>query len=152
MALSDEITLFIRELLQQSDGVAELQRSDLAGRFHCAPSQINYVISTRFAPEQGYLIESRRGGGGYIRITRIQASTRSLLMHAVNSVGQHIDARSAAAFTANLLHADALSGEQASLLLAVTSDNALRPVPQPLRDITRANLFKHVLLTIIERS
>ena len=69
MATSDLIARFILEMLEDSDGSAELQRSVLADRFGCVPSQINYVISTRFSPERGYVVESRRGGGGYIRIT-----------------------------------------------------------------------------------
>ena len=67
MAISDLIAGFIMEALDDTAGVAELQRSELAQRFNCVPSQINYVISTRFSPERGYIVESRRGGGGYIR-------------------------------------------------------------------------------------
>ena len=67
MRISEEIAQFIYEMLHETNGVAELQRGDLAGRFNCAPSQINYVISTRFSPERGYVIESRRGGPIAIR-------------------------------------------------------------------------------------
>ena len=69
MGISDLIAAFIAEELERADGVVELQRSDLAQRFDCVPSQINYVMSTRFSPERGYIVESRRGGNGYIRIT-----------------------------------------------------------------------------------
>ncbi|NLM61617.1 MAG: CtsR family transcriptional regulator, partial [Clostridiales bacterium] len=65
MGLSDLIAEFIHNALNASDGVLELQRSELAEYFGCVPSQINYVISTRFSPEHGYIVESRRGGGGY---------------------------------------------------------------------------------------
>ncbi|MBO5645957.1 MAG: CtsR family transcriptional regulator, partial [Clostridia bacterium] len=70
MRISDSIADFISELLRR-EGEVELQRNLLADRFNCVPSQINYVISTRFTPEHGYVVESRRGGGGYIRITRL---------------------------------------------------------------------------------
>ena len=72
MGTSDRIARFILDALESADGTAELQRSSLADRFGCVPSQINYVIATRFSPERGYMVESRRGGGGYIRITRVQ--------------------------------------------------------------------------------
>jgi len=70
MGISDLIAGFLQECLDETgDGVLEIQRSDLAQRFNCVPSQINYVMSTRFSPERGYIVESRRGGNGYIRIT-----------------------------------------------------------------------------------
>ena len=79
MGISDLIAAFIRESLEETDGVLELQRSDLAERFNCVPSQINYVMSTRFSPEHGYIVESRRGGGGYIRIRRVRMDRPTLL-------------------------------------------------------------------------
>ena len=74
MGTSDLIARFIMEALDNEEGIAELQRSMIANRFGCVPSQINYVISTRFSPEHGYVVESRRGGGGYIRIKRVRSS------------------------------------------------------------------------------
>ena len=73
MRISDSIADFISELLRR-EGEVELQRNLLADQFNCVPSQINYVITTRFTPEHGYVVESRRGGGGYIRITRLAAA------------------------------------------------------------------------------
>ena len=86
MGISDMIAGFIQAELEAADGVLELQRSDLAQRFNCVPSQINYVMSTRFSPERGYIVESRRGGGGYIRISRVRMDRQTLLMHVINSV------------------------------------------------------------------
>lgn len=71
MGISDRIEAFICELTRTDDGWVELGRNELAGIFNCVPSQINYVISTRFTPEKGYAVESRRGGGGFIRIKRV---------------------------------------------------------------------------------
>ena len=79
MGTSDMIARFIQAELEEANGVLELQRSDLAQRFGCVPSQINYVMSTRFSPEHGYIVESRRGGGGYIRITRVQVDRHTLV-------------------------------------------------------------------------
>ena len=71
MGISDLIANFLQDCLDESgDGVLEIQRGELAQRFNCVPSQINYVMSTRFSPERGYIVESRRGGNGYIQIGR----------------------------------------------------------------------------------
>ena len=89
MKLSNIIEEFIKEMLEESREI-ELQRNELASRFNCVPSQINYVISTRFSPERGYSVESRRGGGGYIRITRTAPKDEGYIIHAVNAIGNHI--------------------------------------------------------------
>ncbi len=86
MSMSNEIAKMILEMLSD-DGETEIQRNEMAQALGCVPSQINYVISSRFTPEQGYIVESRRGGGGYIRITRTKYdSTAAVLMHVVNSI------------------------------------------------------------------
>ena len=72
MKMSDIVASYIMKILDESDGNAEIQRNELAGELGCVPSQINYVITSRFTPEQGYMVESKRGGGGYIKITRIK--------------------------------------------------------------------------------
>lgn len=146
MGISDLIASFIRDSLDDADGVLELQRSDLAERFHCVPSQINYVMSTRFSPERGYIVESRRGGGGYIRITRVQVDRPTLLMSVINSIGESIDGQSANAIVRNLADAEALSAESARLLLAAVSDAALRSVPSVQRGAVRADLMRQMLI------
>ena len=146
MGISDLIAGFIRDALDDADGVLEVQRNDLAERFHCVPSQINYVMSTRFSPEHGYIVESRRGGGGYIRITRVRVDRPTLLMSAINSIGASIDARSAAAIVSNLMDAEALSEEAARLLLAALSDTALRSVPADRHGPLRADLMRQMLI------
>ena len=86
MGISDLIASFLQDSLDTAEnGVLEVQRSDLAQRFNCVPSQINYVMSTRFSPERGYIVESRRGGNGYIRITRVRVDRETLLMHGQSS-------------------------------------------------------------------
>ncbi len=149
MATSDLIARFILEALDKADGMAELQRSVLADRFGCVPSQINYVISTRFSPEHGYVVESRRGGGGYIRITRVRSTPQELIMHTVNAVGDSLDAATAKAFISNILSAGAVDRQTARLLLTATNDSVLRPVNPADRDAARASIFKHMLVTTI---
>ena len=146
MGISDLIAGFIRDALDDADGVLELRRSDLAERFHCVPSQINYVMATRFSPEQGYIVESRRGGGGYIRVTRVRVDRPTLLMTVINSIGESIDAPSAAAIVRNLADAEALDGEAARLLLAVIGDAALRSDPPAQRGTLRADLMRQILI------
>ena len=149
MATSDLIARFILDAIDQSDGFAELQRSALAEMFSCVPSQINYVISTRFSPERGYVVESRRGGGGYIRITRVRSSPRELVMHTVNAVGDTLDYPTATAFVSNIYESGILDKKTARLLLSAVSDNALRPVAPAGRDTVRASIFKQMLVNLI---
>ena len=146
MGISDLIANFLQESLEACDGVLEVQRSDLAQRFRCVPSQINYVMSTRFSPEHGYIVESRRGGNGYIRITRVRADRQTLLMHVINSVGQQLDLPSARAILRNLSDSGALSEGTARTILAAISDKALCSVPRELRDPLRANILKQTLI------
>ena len=147
--MSDLIAGFINEVLRAEDGTAELQRADLANRFNCVPSQINYVISTRFSPEHGYIVESRRGGGGYIRITRVRSDPKMLVMHTVNAVGDELDRNTAAALVSNLIGAGVIDKQTARLLLAATGDAAMKPVDPSSRDGVRANIFKQMLINII---
>jgi len=149
MGMSDLIAGFISDALND-DGTAELQRSELANRFGCVPSQINYVISTRFSPEHGYVVESRRGGGGYIRIRRVSTDPKLLYMHTINSIGDAIDPRSASAFLSNLIGAGVLSKGDASLMMVAIGDNALRPAPPAARDTLRASILKQLLINSLD--
>lgn len=149
MGISDVIASFIQSALDETDGVLELQRSDLAQRFNCVPSQINYVMSTRFSPEHGYIVESRRGGNGYIRITRVRTDRETLLMHVINSIGDKLDAASARAIVQNLVDSEAVSAEAGHSLLAATGDRALRRVDRSGRDMLRADIFKQVLIHLV---
>ena len=149
MGTSDLIASFIMDIMENAGGIAELQRSNLAERFSCVPSQINYVISTRFSPEHGYIVESRRGGGGFIRITRVQASPKRLIMHTVNAVGDSLDLRTAAAFISNMLGSDTFDEKTAALIMTAISDQALRPISPEHRDIVRASIFKQMLVSTL---
>ena len=153
MATSDLIANFIINAIERSDeGFAELQRSSLAELFSCVPSQINYVISTRFSPERGYVVESRRGGGGYIRISRVRSGPRELIMHTVNAVGDRLDPKTAAAFVSNIYDAGIIDKMTARLLLTAVGNTALRPIAPGDRDTVRASIFKHMLVTLISES
>lgn len=149
MRVSDIIAGFIDNLLQEFGGTAELQRSELASRFNCVPSQINYVISTRFSPEHGYIVESRRGGGGFIRITRVDMEPELLIMHTINSIGDSIDINTAGALITNLRQGGVITPPQERLILAAIGVNALRPLRPEERDKLRASIFKQMLINTL---
>ena len=147
MGISDLIASFLHEGLDEAeDGVLEVQRSDLAQRFNCVPSQINYVMSTRFSPERGYIVESRRGGNGYIRITRVRVDRQTLMMHVINSLGDSVDLPSARAILTNLVTSGALEENLGRTILASVGDKALAAVPRQTRDQVRADILKQVLI------
>ncbi len=147
MSLSNQIARMLLEMLED-DGTTEIQRNELAQTLGCVPSQINYVISSRFTPEQGYIVESRRGGGGYIKITRVQLDRPSLIMHTVNCIGDSIDPATCRANVMNLLHNGAITPPAAKLLLAATGENSLKSLPSPVRERVRAAILKQMLLSI----
>ena len=148
MGVSDIIAGFIAELLTESDGSAEIQRAELASRFNCVPSQINYVISTRFSPEHGYIVESRRGGNGFIRITRVTPDPERLIMHTVNTIGDALDLRTSIALIGNLLQSGSATEEQVRMMLAATGTAALRSAPRAAQDVLRAAILKQMLINL----
>ena len=130
MRLSDSIETFIKTLLAEDEPEVELKRNELAEYFGCAPSQINYVLATRFSPDHGYLIESRRGGGGYIRIVRI-----------VQSGAQQ------------LTEQKLVTAQEAALMRAAMSAQALAiPIPDSMKDAQRARIFKAMLTSIARQN
>lgn len=148
MRMSDLVAQYIMQMLDEQNGSAEIQRNELAGNLGCVPSQINYVITSRFTPEQGYIVESRRGGGGYIRISRVKMDRGMAMMHIINSVGSSLDKATAEAMLNNMLQRNMIEMQSAKLIAAALSDRTLSQVEQDKRDTVRADLFKNMLLTI----
>lgn len=146
MRLSNIIEDFIKELLGES-GEIELKRNELASRFNCVPSQINYVISTRFSPERGYIVESRRGGGGYIRISRVTPIGGNYVMHAVNVIGDALSFDDARAIVQNLCGYDIFTPEEAKIVISALGDKAI-PIRKPEQDTVRASILKNILVNI----
>ena len=149
MRISDVIEEFIKDLFTEESDYVEIQRNDLAQQFNCVPSQINYVIATRFKPSQGYYVESKRGGGGYISIKKINITKSNYLMHIITSIEDKISSQEVDIFISNFLSYDIINSEEAKLLKVATSDNVLT-IDQPLRDIVRAKIFKNMLLNLVE--
>ena len=148
MRMSDLVAQYILEMLEQQDGSAEIQRNELAGSLGCVPSQINYVITSRFTPEQGYIVESRRGGGGYIRISRVKMDKGTALMHIINSVGDTLDKATAEVMLKNMLQRNLIELLPAKIIASALSDRTLKNIEQEKRDTVRADLFKNMLLAI----
>ena len=143
-SMSDIIEKMLMELLAEGGGKAHIQRNILASQLNCVPSQINYVIQTRFTPERGYQIESRRGGGGGVKIVRVSPDD-NYLMHVLNSVGVHLDYDTARIFTQNLLDYEFITTREAKLILGALRDSAI-PVQGTARNQLRAIIFKNMLL------
>ena len=148
MRISDMIEEFIKELFEEEDYI-EIQRNDLAEQFNCVPSQINYVIATRFKPSQGYYVESKRGGGGHITIRKVNITKSNYFMHIINSIGDKLTRQEVDIFISNFLSYNIIEPKEAKLLKVATSDNVLT-IMQPTRDEIRAKIFKNILINLIE--
>ncbi|KJD44458.1 CtsR family transcriptional regulator [Paenibacillus terrae] len=148
--VSDIIEQYLKSiLLESSKGLVEIQRNDLADRFSCVPSQINYVISTRFTLEKGYVVESKRGGGGYIRIQRIQLPAQHAIhTHLHQSIGEEISQSAAEGLIYQLEEAHFLSKREAGLMKAALSRDTLL-LKLPYRDQLRARLLKAMLISLL---
>ncbi len=146
MRVSDLIEEFIKDLFEDNQYI-EIQRNDLAEKFNCVPSQINYVISTRFKPSQGYYVESKRGGGGCIKIKKINLDKSEYLMHIINNIQNQITASEVDILLSDFLTYDLISPKEAKLLKVATSDNVLT-LNKDVRDTIRAKIFKNMLLNL----
>ncbi len=148
MRMSDLVAQYILEMLEEQGGNAEIQRNELAGNLGCVPSQINYVITSRFTPEQGYIVESRRGGGGYIRITRVKTDRGTALMHIINSIGTTLDKSTAEIMIKNMYSQSIIDERIAKLLLSAMSERVYADISQEQRNRLRARIFKNMLLSL----
>ena len=147
--LADYIAQMIEEMLNEEGGTLELQRNEMANRLGCVPSQISYVISSRFTPERGYIIESRRGGGGCIRIIRKQMGRDEYLMHFLCAIGSSIDESEAVAYLKNLYGNAFITEKEFKIAYASVSGAALASVPPTLRSMVRADVLKQIVLTLM---
>lgn len=148
MKISDIIEEFIKELFDTEE-VVEIQRNDLAQHFNCVPSQINYVIATRFKPDQGYYVESKRGGGGHITIKKVSNTKSEYILHIINSIGEKITDSEAKILISDFLTYNIVNTKEAKLLRVATSDNVL-DLPKEYKDILRANILKNMLVNLAD--
>ena len=146
MRITDVIEEFIKDLLNDDDEL-EIQRNELAEHFNCVPSQINYVIATRFKPSQGYYVESRRGGGGHITIRKISNTKSDYIMYIIKNIGNELTANEVNVLISDFLSYDLINAKEAKLLKVATSDNVLS-LTKDIKDQVRARIFKNMLLNL----
>ncbi|TDM12037.1 CtsR family transcriptional regulator [Macrococcus lamae] len=147
--MSDIIEQYLKQLLEQSGDVVEIKRAHIAEKFDCVPSQLNYVIKTRFTNEHGYAIESKRGGGGYIRITKVESNNQSAFInHLKELTGSQITQQNAEHIIEGLYQNELITLREKRLLL-VTIHRDILYVDVPYRDRIRANILQNVL-TILQ--
>lgn len=148
--LSNIIENFIKELLEQTeDGTIEIQRNELAEHFECAPSQINYVLTTRFTPYMGYYIESRRGGGGYIKIVKVGIDINEDINNIIiDTIGESITKNKAYHIIDALEEEKIISKREANIIKAAIGDRAIYNVEYNIRNKLRADILKNILLIL----
>jgi transcriptional regulator CtsR len=152
--LSDIIESFIKELLDANNNdVIEIQRNILAQQFDCSPSQINYVLTTRFTNDRGYVVESRRGGGGYIRIFRVRSSMEDELKRILNeTIGDSITLNKSIDLINALMEREVITEGERAIMQSVLSDRVLNIVAYEDRNKLRADLLKEMILVSVENN
>jgi transcriptional regulator CtsR len=147
--ISDIIEEYLKKVLDLSDeDLVEIKRSEVADKFQCVPSQINYVINTRFTIERGYVVESKRGGGGYIRIMKVQShDSADLIDHLLSLIENRISQSSAEDVIIRLVQEDIITHREAKIMLSVI-DRSVLYIELPYRDELRARMLKAMLTTL----
>ena len=148
--LTDVIESFIKDIINETGGEAEIQRNALASRFNCVPSQINYVIGTRFTTEHGYFVESRRGGGGHIKIKQIAINKPyNRFMHLILSIGDSISEHAAIAHINNFVDYMLITPRDGIIMKAAIGSKALKSSQTGNTDSIRADILKNMLMRLI---
>ena len=146
--LSDVIEGFIKSMLKETeDGIIDIQRNELAEHFDCAPSQINYVLTTRFTSERGYYIESRRGGGGYIRVMRASMEEDGYISDLMqNVIGDSLTRLRAYSLIEDFIEEKLLTEKEGQIIKVVLSERSLGSSAESSK--LRANIFKNLLIIL----
>lgn len=148
-ALSDIIEEFIKGMMTDEDGRVELQRNELAAHFRCAPSQINYVLATRFSLDRGYMIESRKGGGGYIRVIRVSIKPEDYIAYLVTErIGDELTAQEAEGIIKTLEERELVTGREAAIISAALRDKS-GVMDAGDRNRARASMLRAMLTAIV---
>ncbi|WP_073997122.1 CtsR family transcriptional regulator [Anaerococcus urinomassiliensis] len=150
--LTSDIEKFLKALLEEStDGMLEIGRNDLAMQFDCAPSQINYVLSTRFTPHNGYLIESKRGGNGFIKIITI-VEEDNYISYLIKNLNEQMTEASADILFMDLYKKKYFTRDEFLMAKYATSDKALSRIEAKSRNSLRSDIIKNILLSVLARS
>lgn len=150
--LTNEIERWIHQLLRETEnGIVEIGRNELAQHFGCAPSQINYVLTTRFTPYKGYTIESRRGGAGYIRIVKVTMDSEDILKDIVqNTIGDEITKDRALHIINRLVKDKICTKNEAMIMLQALEDTSLGRVKDD-RNSVRADMLRNMLMVFFRK-
>ncbi len=148
--ISDIIEQYFKQVLELSDrDIVEIKRSEVAEQFECVPSQINYVINTRFTLERGYIVESKRGGGGYIRIMKVKTNDDAhLIEQLIHLIEHRVSQASAEDVIFRLVEEDIISNREAKIMLSVI-DRSVLFLELPYRDELRARMLKAMLTSLM---
>ncbi|WML55513.1 CtsR family transcriptional regulator [Neobacillus sp. PS3-12] len=147
--ISDIIESYLKHVLELSEeDLVEIKRSEVADKFQCVPSQINYVINTRFTVERGYIVESKRGGGGYIRIMKVESHDAAhLIDHLLSLLQNRISQSSAEDIIYRLVHEEIITNREAKIMLSVI-DRSVLYIDLPYRDELRSRMLKAMLTSL----
>ncbi|QDP38855.1 CtsR family transcriptional regulator [Radiobacillus deserti] len=147
--ISDIIEQYLKQILKTNDkNAVEIKRSEIADRFQCVPSQINYVINTRFTMERGYLVESKRGGGGYIRIIRIQHEDKAKLIdEIIEMINPQVTQQASIDILERMYEEELITKREAKIMISAVSRDTLS-FPLPVRDELRAKILTAMLSTL----
>ena len=150
--ISDIIEMFLKDLLREGDGELELRRNELATKFNCAPSQINYVLSTRFTVNHGYMITSRKGGGGYIRITSIDMTRGEYLLHIINSIGDLCTQAQDMQIIGGMAERGIVTQREANIMVQAVKEETLANEETSQTQVLgqRAKLLKNMLTALLD--
>ncbi|AAU21731.1 CtsR family transcriptional regulator [Bacillus licheniformis] len=147
--ISDIIEQYLKQILEQNGKeILEIKRSEIADKFQCVPSQINYVINTRFTSERGYIVESKRGGGGYIRIIKIKMNDKiDLINNIMNQIYTRLSQAASDDIILRLLENGVITESEAKLMVSVM-DRSVLYIDLPERDELRARMMKAMLTSL----
>jgi len=149
-SLSDQIEKYLNKLIGKYEGQIEIKRNQLADEFDCAPSQINYVLDTRFTSEKGYIVESQRGGGGYIRIIKVSLdSVDENLQQIIASLDKPVSQREAFGVISRLAEHEVIS-QREKFLMEVALHRQVLGIELPERDYLRRRILKAMLEVILK--
>lgn len=148
--MSDIIEQYLKQLIQDSGGeVVEIKRANIAEKFDCVPSQLNYVIKTRFTNEHGYTVESKRGGGGYIRITKVETHSKTeYLAHLQKLIGDGVSEQNANRIVQSMFENEIITIKEAKIINVAMERETLM-LELPYRDTLRASILRRVIDVIL---
>ncbi len=149
MNYTELIVKMINDMLEQDGGEVRIKRNELAYKIGCVPSQINYAISSRFTKERGFIVQSRRGDGGYVQIIKLAVQGNSVVLHIINCIGDGVDEMSARAIIDNLVHDKVIPPNEGRLILSAIAQRNFIGIDEQSKDMLRSSILKSMLLNYV---